>query len=194
MNEKNNLYKIKEALMKFTKDKMNRIKNIDLLKKLNNKIKENNDNKISKELLKEIIDCIKAIRINSVNVVNNLIKVREAMTCFSLEDKINFEKINKNYFFDNNYLLKMNSELSFLKYSEIDKLFTKKDSEEYPDTFLTIYNIISNKENEKKNNILSKELLSAIDKCRYYIMEDSFLNNIKVKKILKINNKKKSLN
>ena len=192
--EKNNLYKIKEALIKFSKEKINRIKNIGILKKLNNNIKENKtigDNIVNKELLKEIVEVIKAIRINSVNVVNNLIKVRETMTCFSLEDKINFDKINKDYLFDNNYLLKMNSELSFLKYSEIDKLFNKSDTDENLDTFLTIYNNIYKNEKEKNNNMITKELINAINKCRYYMMEDNFLNNIKIKKILKINNKSK---
>lgn len=190
--EKKNLEKIKDALLKFSKEKKTRIKNIEILKKLNNNIKENSingDNTVNKEFLKDINDSIKAIRINSINVVNSLIKVREAFTCFSIEDKINFDKINKNYLFDNNYLLKMNSELSFLKYSEIAKIFKKNDIEEEEniDTFLTVY---KNYKNDKNNsNILSKELLSAIDKCRYYILEDSFLNNIKVKKILKIKTK-----
>ena len=37
---------------------------------------------------------------------------------------------------------------------------------------------------------ISKELLTAIEKCRYYIMQDNFLNNIRIKRILKVNNKK----
>ena len=78
INEKMNLIKIKEALIKFSKEKTIRIKNIEQLKKFNNIMKENYmlDNRINKELIKDIIDCIKSIRINSVNVVNSLIKVR----------------------------------------------------------------------------------------------------------------------
>jgi hypothetical protein len=127
--EKNNLNKIKEGLTKFSKEKKNRLKNIELLKELNNNLKENiliGNKKISKELLKQIIECIKTLRLNSVNVVNNFLKVRESMASFSIEDKINFEKIYRNYLFDNNYLLKINSDVSFLKYSEIDKIFEKK--------------------------------------------------------------------
>jgi hypothetical protein len=77
MMEKNNLNKIKDALIKFNMEKKNRFKNIELLKQLNNNIKENiliGDKKISKELLKQILDCIKNIRLNSVNIVNNFIK------------------------------------------------------------------------------------------------------------------------
>ena len=191
MIEKNNLNKLKDSLIKFSKEKMNRNKNIELLKNLNIVLKENNifnENKISKELLKEIIDCIKAIRINAVNIINSLIKVRESMNCYSLEDKINFERIHKNFLFDNNYLLKINSELSFLKYSEIDKIFEKiEDEEENFDTFLTKY--VKIKKNEKEIIPISKELMNAIDKSRYYIMQDSFLNNIRTKKLLKLNNK-----
>ena len=109
------------------------------------------------------------------------------MTCFSIEDKINFEKIYQNYLFDNNYLLKINSDISFLKYSEIDKIFEKNNPDETLDTFLTLYNDIKKNENEKISNPMSKDLLNAIDKCRYYIMQDSFLNNVKTKKILKNN-------
>ena len=191
MIEKNNLNKLKDSLIKFSKEKMNRNKNIELLKNLNIVLKENNifnENKISKDLLKEIIDCIKAIRINAVNIINSLIKVRESMNCYSLEDKINFERIHKNFLFDNNYLLKINSELSFLKYSEIDKIFEKiEDEEENFDTFLTKY--VKTKKNEKEIIPISKELMNAIDKSRYYIMQDSFLNNIRTKKLLKLNNK-----
>ncbi len=191
--EKNNLNKIKEALIKFSKEKNNRIKNIEFLKQLNNNIKQNvilGDKKITKELLKQIIDCIKTIRLNSVNAVNSFIKVRESMNCFSIENKINFEKIYNNFFFDCNYLLKMNSEISFLKYSEIDKIFEKKTQDEPLDTFLTLYNNIIKNENEKISNPISKDLLNAIDKCRYYLIQDSILNNIKTKKILKSNKSK----
>ena len=195
INEKNNLIKIKEGLIKFSKEKKIRLKNIEQLKKYNNIMKDNFlvDNKIKKELLKDIIDCIKSIRINSVNVINSLIKVREVMTCYSLEDKIDFERINKNYFFDNNYLLKMNSELSFLKYSEIKNIFEKNNKEDNIDTFLTLFTEIRKNGNEKISTAISKELLNAIEKCRYYIMQDSFLNNIRIKKILKVNYRKNNL-
>ncbi len=58
------------------------------------------------------------------------------------------------------------------------------------DTFLTLYNNIIKNENEKISNPISKDLLNAIDKCRYYLIQDSILNNIKTKKILKSNKSK----
>jgi len=189
--EKSNLNKAKEILIKFSKEKKNRLKNIELLKQLNNTIKLNNNNgelKVGKEIIKSVVDCIKAIRINSINVINNIIKIRESLTCYSIEDKIDFDVLFKNFGFDNNYLLKMNSELSFLKYSEINKIFEKNETDENLDTFIAIYNnVISNGENEKIPTSISKEMYNAIDKCRYYIAQDGFLNNIKVRKKLKSN-------
>ena len=189
--EKNNLNKTKEILIKFSKEKKNRLKNIELLKQLNNTIKLNNNNgelKVGKDIIKSVVDCIKAIRINSINVINNIIKIRESLTCYSIEDKVDFDVLFKNFGYDNNYLLKMNSELSFLKYSEINNIFEKNENDENLDTFIAIYNnVISKGENEKISISISKEMNNAIDKCRYYIAQDGFLNNIKVRKKLKSN-------
>ena len=101
--EKNNLNKTKKLLIKLLKEKKNRLKNIELLKQLNNDLKLRNINgklRIGKETIKSIVDCIKAIRINSINVINNIIKVRESLSCLSIEDKINFEILDKNFSFD----------------------------------------------------------------------------------------------
>ena len=189
--EKNNLDKTKEILIKFSKEKKNRLKNIELLKQLNNTIKLNNNNgelKVGKDIIKSVVDCIKAIRINSINVINNIIKIRENLTCYSIEDKVDFDVLFKNFGFDNNYLLKMNSELSFLKYSEINNIFEKNETDENLDTFIAIYNNVVNKgENDKISISISKEMYNAIDKCRYYTAQDGFLNNIKVRKKLKSN-------
>ena len=191
--ERNNLKKIKEALNKFSKEKLSRFNNIEILKKLNNDLKGKNiiDIGIQKELLFEIIDCIKAIRLNSINAIYSLIKVREVLACYSLDDKINLDKINKNFFFDNNYLLRMNSEVSFLKYSEIGKIF-KKNEEEMLDTFITKYTDIKINEKEIISNTVTKDLMNEIYKCRYYIIQDNFLNNINMKKLLVIKNKNKN--
>jgi hypothetical protein len=184
--EKNNLNKTKEILIKFSKEKKNRLKNIELLKQLNNTIKLNNNNgelKVGKDIIKSVVDCIKAIRINSINVINNIIKIRESLTCYSIEDKVDFDVLFKNFAYDNNYLLKMNSELSFLKYSEINNIFEKNENDENLDTFIAIYNnVISKGENEKISISISNEMNNAIDKCRYYIAQDGFFNNTKVSK------------
>ena len=85
----------------------------------------------------------------------------------------------------------MNSEISFLKYSEIGKIF-KKNEEEMLDTFITKYTDIKINEIEIISNTVPKDLMNEIYKCRYYIIQDNFLNNINMKKLLVIKNKNKN--
>ena len=62
--EKNNLIELKEELIEFMNEKENRYKNIDILKQLNNKLKANNNNnqfEPNKEVVKQIVECIKEI-------------------------------------------------------------------------------------------------------------------------------------
>lgn len=188
MLEKNNLIELKGYLIDFMNEKNNRLKNIESLKKLNNKIKRNNNNnqlELNKEILQKIIDYINAIRKHSVNIVMKLIKIRENLNCFSLESKINVDIIYNKFSFDNNYLSKMNSEICFLKNSEINKMFTKKNNEPL-DTFLTIFNSKIKIDNEIISDSIPQELLIAIDKCRYYMVQNSFWNNIRNKNKFKV--------
>jgi hypothetical protein len=169
-------------------EKENRYKNIDILKQLNNKLKANNNNnqfEPNKEVVKQIVECIKEIRKCSVNIVMKLIKIRENLNCFSIESKINVDIINTKFSFDNNYLSKMNSEISFLENSEINKILVKNNNEQL-DTFLTLYYNKIKVGDEIISDLIPQELLNNIDKCRYYMVQNNFWNNIKNRKKFKI--------
>ena len=177
--EKDNLTKFKNSLIKYMKEKEYRNKKIKLLEEINNSlfINQIEEKTIDRELIKEIINYIKSIRISSINVVNYFIKIRENFSLNLRENNIDFNIIKKNFNFDNNYLLKINSDLQFLKISEINKIFQINKEENF-DTFLTKY--INLKNNEYKSNInISPEILNSIDKCRYYILQEGILNNLK---------------
>jgi hypothetical protein len=128
---------------------------------------------------------MKEIRNCSVNIVKKLIKIRENLNCFSIESKINIDIINTKFSFDNNYLSKMNSEISFLKNSEINKIFVKNNNEQL-DTFLTMFNNKIKIDDEIISDLIPQELLNNIDKCRYYMVQNRFWNNIKNRKHIKI--------
>ena len=176
--EKNSLMQLKANLMKYMNEKKIRTKSIKLLKQLNNEIYISliKEKKINSSLIKQIIDCIKDIRISSINLVKSLIKIRENLAVFFTNNKINCEVLYNNFLFDNNYLLKMNFELQFLKGSQINKIFILND-EENIDTFLTTYTKVKNNEEKFVNN-LSQEILNAIEKCRFYIYQEGILNKL----------------
>lgn len=80
-----------------------------------------------------------------------------------------------------------------MKISEINKIFQINKEENF-DTFLTKY--INLKNNEYKSNInISPEILNSIDKCRYYILQEGILNNLKTLPVSNIpeNFKKKKI-
>lgn len=177
--ERDNLLQFKKSLLKFMKEKQFRRTNIESLKELNNKIylAYVQDKNIESSLIKEIIDYFKNIRISSINLIKNIIKIRENLSLFFNEDKIDLDILYKKFHYDNNYLLKLNFELQFLNSSEINKLF-EKNNDECVDTFLTTYSYCKNNE-ETFVLKLSKEILTSIEKCRYYIFQEGILNNLK---------------
>ena len=176
--EKNSLMKLKKNLMNYMSEKENRTKNIKLLKQLNNDIYISfiRENKINSSLIIQIIECIKNIRISSINLVKNHLKIRENLFVFFTKDKINFDVLYKNFLFDDNYLLRMNFELQFLNGSQINKIFILNNKENF-DTFLTNYSRVKNNE-EKLINNLSQEILNVIEKCRYYIYKEEIINKL----------------
>ena len=176
--EKNNLTELKNSLIKFRKEKQLRTRNIELLKELNSGIyiSLTKEKKIKSSLIKQVVECIKEIRISSINLIRNLIKIRENLVVSFSKDKINYSVLYKNFLFQNNYLLKMNFELKFLKSSEINKIFEINNEENF-DTFLTMYIKVKNN-NEKLESKMSTEILNAIEKCRYYLFQEGVINNL----------------
>jgi hypothetical protein len=79
----------------------------------------------------------------------------------------------------------MNSEISFLENSEINKILVKNNNEQL-DTFLTLYYNKIKVGDEIISDLIPQELLNNIDKCRYYMVQNSFWNNIKNRKKFKI--------
>ena len=176
--EKDNLFQLKKCLIKFMKERKFRSTNIETLKELNNKIfvLKNKKEKINISLIQQIIDCFKEIRISSINIIKNIINIREFLSVFFTKDKIDICILYKNFLYDINYLLKMNFELQFLKCSEINEIFETK-KEEYFDTFLISYSNIKNSDEKIIINI-SKEILNSIEKCRYYLFHEGIINNM----------------
>ena len=204
--EKNNLLILKNYLIKFMKEKETRATYIQSLEELNNRYYNflNQETNIDNSLIREINSCIKNIRISSLNVINNYIKVKEKLSVLFTDDKIDLNVLNKNFLFDNNYLLNMNSELIFFKKSIVNKILDINNQENF-DTFLTRYNNTNNTNNNIINT-LNFDLINAIEKCRYFIFQEEILHNLKSlnqfkqkfrkKKIYKLskNNFKKKIN
>ena len=206
INEKNNLKRFGDSLLKLTKEINNRENNILSLKRyifslVNNysyfEDEENEKNKKNREnIILNIISLIKSLRKNSINVITHFLKIREIATYYNLVGIIDMKLINKKYNYDENYLITMKNDMMFLNdYHELSKYFDMYNSD--VDAFLTNfapknnnYSIINN---NKVKIPVSENLKKVIEQCRYILIQETFLNNLK-NNIKIINNNQNILN
>ncbi len=182
--EKKNLKRFRDSLLKISKEISNREKNIEDLKKFDEIIETtfpDKEQQLNDQLLLDIQNCIKALRVNSVNIVNYMNKIREISTYNSQKGKYNLDKLNSAYLYDPNYLSKMRNDMDFLKNSSLNNYFDMTNGEF--DAFLT--NCHPKNEKKKSNKIyipIGNDLMKAIKSAKYSILEDVLLNNIENKK------------
>ena len=181
--EKNNLKRLRECLLKLTKEISSREKKIEDLKKFDEILETtypDETQKINDSILLDIQNTIKNLRVNSVNIVNHTNKIREILTYNSHRGKFNLDKLNPEYLYNKNYLVKMKNDMNFLNNSYLSKYIDMSNGE--PDPFLTNCSPCmddnsqrNNKNNHKINIPIGDELMKAIKKAKYSIMEDYML-------------------
>ena len=174
-NEINELKILGNALLKFHKEVNARKRNIISFRKYISQF-INNDNNFIKEnnsMILDIIRQIQSLRLNVINITKYFLKIREITTYLVLMGKIDLTKINKDYAYDSDYLLKIEDDLNFL--SELPGLqnyFEIKNK----DPFLISFKI--KKINNKEINIpISDELKADIDKYQYIFIQEKIKNN-----------------
>ena len=122
--EKNNLKRFREALLNLKNEIWNREENLSKLKKLNKDLEkcvnDGNNANSKKNILQQVINCIKNLRLNAINIVKKVIKVNEISAYYSNSGRWDVKKINPDYSYDPNYLFKMK------KYSNFFKKFNNK--------------------------------------------------------------------
>ena len=176
-NEKASLKRLLDALNKLTKEIMARGKNIsklkELAKELESGIKQNSQN--NDNLRREIASAIKNIRLTSINVVNHMEKIREIASFWESTGKLNLTKVNKSYLYDRNYLLKMDSDVQFVKESALN---LEVDLKGEVDTFF----VCCSEDNNSNSKITVPASKDLIDESRYLILQDSLLRSIEIAK------------
>ena len=182
--EISNLNRFRNYLFKISNEISNREKNINDLKKFDKIIEStSNNNNLNNSILTDIQNIIKTVRINSINIVNYINKIKEISSYNLQRGKYNLDKLNSAYKYDENYLIKMNTDMNFLNNSNISKYIEMSNDE--PNTFFT--NCDLNKENNLDNNFyeekiiipINDDLKKSIIKSKFSMMEDILCNNIR---------------
>ena len=137
-NEENQMIKFKEEMMKVVSDIIKRENDIKNIKDLNKKyldiktkmninpkddIKMNEYNNEKIKLEQEIERCLTLIRLHGINVVASFKKFNMRYSHLLNAGKIDLDFLKNKYGFDINYLMKLKTDLDFLKDTEIGDLY-----------------------------------------------------------------------
>ena len=166
---------------KFEFDKLSNIYNIinlikndiknreNIINQLHNKYNEENikNKNINEEALKQIISIFNDIRKYSIDIINNILLLKKEV---GFDLSMNKYDINKLFSFDKDYIIKINSDLNFLKDSSLNQYF----SFEKNDPFFTKINL--NEFNSYKFPEIKDEKKIFIIKNFKSIFLDEFIN------------------
>ena len=174
--ETNELNKIKDYINNLKQNIENRINTIKELFELNIKLNTeiiNKDNKNNEIILGEISDKINTLRVHTINVCKSMKILKTELSGIKNLDKFNINLIGEKFNFDKNYLIKMKSELNFLK-EGFAKYYFNIENDQTP--FLLKTSQKSKISNDKDPFIhlipLDQELKDEITDCTYYIYEE----------------------
>ena len=196
INEKNNLNRFRDIIIRLSnaiKSRDNNINNLRkdvmALSKEQNKFGKEEDEKYERNretIILQIIGLVKSLRINSINVVEYFLKLRELSTYFRIKGKIDMKLINSDIIiYNGDYLKKMKTDMDFLKHSKHMKKYFDMNNGEI-DAFLTNFdsrpsnNLNYIKFNSNKAKIpVSQDVKNSIMKCRYILLQEDIFDKMK---------------
>ena len=181
--EKSELRKYREALLKLSAEISNRESNVIKLKKLCKELDkyelDKNRNNLPSDIFENIQKNIKYYRINTVNVINKIIRLREVSSYNELNKKWDPAKANRAYLYNKFYTIKMFNDIKFINNSILFNYLVTENDIKKTDLFLSNCKYIKTNDGNKLTLSISLELQSAINKCKYIILQDTLFNNIR---------------
>ena len=180
--EKNNLIKLRESLIKLSAEITNRDNNIFKLKQYNTILEQyflEKKDKIDSIIFDKIQNIIKFLRLNTVNIINQIGKVREISSFYELKGKWNPDRANRAYLYKSDYILNMYKHINFINNSILFNFIETNNGIKKTDLFFSNVKYIITNDNTKLKIPISIELKNVINKCKYIILQDNLLNNIK---------------
>ena len=174
--ETNELNKVKNFINELKQSIKKRIDTIQELFNLNVKLNTeiiNKDNKCNEIILGEISEKINELRRHTVNVCLSMKRIKTELSGIKNLDKYDISLIGEKFKFDKNYLIKMKSELTFLREGFI-KYYFNIGNDQTP--FLlkaSQKNKIGNDQDPFIHLIpLDQKLKEEITECTYYIYQE----------------------
>ena len=157
--EKKNLEKIFKCLTKITNADLTREKNIKELKRLNIILQNEKTYSPYDEIYNDIKRCLRNLKSSLLNIFNNISILRQLITYDLINNKYDLTNITFSKYFDKDYLLKLNNNLTFIREGQIGKIF-KLNSPFDP----LLIEFIENENETNLKNSINKESLYVLFK------------------------------
>ena len=142
-----------------------------------------NNGKPNEEMLKEISEKIEKLRESTVDVCFSMKKFKTEINIVQNLGKYNIDRLSYKFKIDKNYLIKMKSEISFIKEGYVKYFFNVNDDQTPFLLKMSDSNLINEKESFVHLVPLKNELKEDIIECNYYIYQEliayqnSIINN-----------------
>lgn len=151
-----------------------RLKIIEEIKNLNEKLGQEliNNNNSKEILLNDISNKIISLRDQTINVCQSMKKFKKHIFSINNLDKYDFELIFLKYKIDKNYIIKMKSELNFLREGFAKYYFNLEDDQNPFLLKASNKSKITNKDNFIRLIPLNDESKRKIIDCIYYIYQE----------------------
>ena len=141
-----------------------------------------NENKITQD----IHSCLLSLRITTINVVNQIKSFLMSNSYFLYMNKINLEKIKRDYYYDDEYLFSIKTDLDFVQHSVLNKIYEFDNFDGRDPFFLSFsklkeegHNKEENQKNKKIKLEINKKLLQEIQNCIYFMQQSEILHKSK---------------
>ena len=140
-------------------------------------------NKNEKQVIEDINTCLLSLRITTINVVNQIKSFHMSNSYFLYMNKINLEKIKEDYYYNDEYLLSIKSDLDFIQHSILTNLYEFENFEGGDPFFLSFSKIKEedkdkqeDKQNKQKRKLeINKKVLEEVQNCIFFMLQAEIL-------------------
>ena len=140
-------------------------------------------NKNEKQVIEDINTCLLSLRINTINVVNQIKSFLMSNSYFLYMNKVNLEKIKEDYYYNDEYLLSIKSDLDFIQHSVLTNLYEFENFDGGDPFFLSFSKIKEKEEektedkqkNKKRKLEINQKVLEEVQNCIFFMLQAEIL-------------------
>ena len=155
----------------------------------NNENLENLSLKNEKKIISDINDCLLSVRINTINVINQIKNFSLTNSYYFYMNKIDLNKLKNDYYYNDEYLLSIKNDLDFIYIPEMQNLYDFENVYGGDPFFLSITKLPNRNESNANNNNninneklklpISDKMLREIQNCLFFLNQAEILNKTK---------------